>query len=167
MVDLARGGLYTHEEVSAWEDLLAFPTYHTALLRSLSLGTCISKQLCTQVADQPGYDLNNIMDEQLSWRNPWEKLQRELEKWGGRCSIMMLAYLIIRTLVDIILVALTAIREGPAAVLALIVELYASSTVTYQRIRRRHQRARQRRKRASVFSSEEGLRLTSVQTRSE
>ena len=40
----------------------------------------------------------------------------------------MLAYLIVRTLVDIILVSLTAIREGPAAVLALIVELYASST---------------------------------------
>ena len=108
MIDLARGGLYTHEEVSAWEDLLAFPIYHTALLRSLSLGTCISKQLCTQVADQPGYDLDSIMDEQLSWRNPWEKLQRELEKWGGRCSIIMLAYLIVRTLVDIILLSLTA-----------------------------------------------------------
>ena len=32
MINLAQGGLYTEEEVSAWESLLAFPTYHAALL---------------------------------------------------------------------------------------------------------------------------------------
>ena len=163
MVDLARGGLYTQEEVRAWEELLAFPTYHSALLRSFSLGTCIAENLCDQVAGQPAYNLRNMMDEQLKWTDPWEVLQHSVERWGGMCSMLMLGYLVVRTLVDLVLVSLTAIWDGPAMVLALLVELYASSTLTYQRIRRRQRRAQQCQLRESALSSAEGLCLTRIQ----
>ena len=77
--------------------------------------------------------------------------------------MLMLGYLIIRTLVDLVLVMLTAIKEGPAAVAALVVELYASSTITYQRIRRKHRRVKQRRMRNDVMSSNEEVKLTGMQ----
>ena len=81
MINLAQGGLYTEEEVSAWESLLAFPTYHAALLRSLSLGACISQEICGKVEGQPEYDLRNMMNEQLKWQDPWSIMKQAVEKW--------------------------------------------------------------------------------------
>ena len=153
--DLAKGGLYTKAEISAWEDLLAFPAYHKALQLSISLGSCIHQDMCNPVTGQAAYDLGN-METFSHWDSPLTWMRKQIETYGGGCAILMLLYVVIRLFVDIILMTLIAMRDGPAAVLALLVELYASNTLTYQRIRKRHQRQRARKKRESSHLEEGG-----------
>ena len=159
MLDLATGGLYTTAEIQSWEALLSFPTYHTALLKSISLGACIGSNLCAPVSGQTAYDLENMMA-LPGWHTPWEYIKHQAELYGGTCSIVMLFYVIGKLMINAILIGLTAIREGPAAVLALLVELFAANTLTYRRIRARNRKARQRKQRREAFSSDEGINLT-------
>ena len=79
MIDLASGGLYTAEEVQAWEDLLSFPTYHMALLKSLTLGACIQANLCQEVNGQPAYDLSH-MAVSPDWNTPITWFRRIVER---------------------------------------------------------------------------------------
>lgn len=160
--DFAAGGLYTQDEVNAWESLLSFPSYHQALLRSISLGTCIQANLCQEISGQPHYDLGH-MEAFPDWNNPLNWMKKKLEYYGGVCSLVVLFMVAVRLMVDIVLISLIALREGPAAVAVLIVELYCASTMTYKRIKKRNQKMRRRRMCRPAASTDEGLELTSIE----
>ena len=154
LVDLSQGGLYTSSEIQAWEALLAFPNYHESLLKSVTLGTCAQERLCPQDASTPRYDLSNILTE-VEAMNPVGWLKRAAAQYGSYCSILVLLYVALKLLIDIVLVGITLLREGPVAVAALLVELYWSSGRAFQRIRRRNLRQRQHQKRRSALPTDD------------
>ena len=165
LIDLSKGGLYTDSEIEAWEALLAFPNYHESLLKSVTLGTCAQERLCPQDASTPRYDLSNILNE-VEALNPVGWIKRVAAQYGSYCSIVVLVYVLLKLLIDLVLVSITMLREGPVAVVALLIELYWSNGRAFQRIRRRNVRQRQQQKRRSELpvDSTELVNLRQIST---
>ena len=46
---LAHGGIYTEEEVKAWESLIEYSKLHIALTRTLTDGVCLNEGKCKNV----------------------------------------------------------------------------------------------------------------------
>ena len=144
MVDLSRGGLYTASEINSWEALLSFPVFQQALLKSISLGSCINEGLCSHVEHQQEYDLSRLVKLEQEFITPWDFIKQLSTRYGGICAILVLIYTIGKLCINAVLIALTAIKEGYQATLALLTECIAGPVLTYQRVRRRHQKIKLR-----------------------
>ena len=142
LLDLASGGLYTKSEINSWERLLSFPQFRRAELHSIALGSCLHSGACQVTGSAAAYDLTQL--EAATWFNPWDEIKRTTAEYGQLCSIIMLAYFLLKGLINVILVTLTCIQTGVTAAIALFLDLYFSSTMAWKKIRDRHQRIRQR-----------------------
>ena len=142
LLDLASGGLYTKSEIHSWERLLSFPQFRRAELHSIALWWCLHSGTCQVTGSAAAYDLTQL--EATQWFNPWDAVKRTTAEYGQMCSIIMLAYFLLKGLINIILVSLTCIQTGMTAAIALFCDLYFTSTMAWKKIRDRHQRIQRR-----------------------
>ena len=151
--DLHKGGLYTSAQRAAWEALVNFPNYHQALLKGLSWGNCKHSSDCSSDKESMGsltnYDLARLIPEvsELNW---WQDLKDWVTNWGAWLSFAVILITLTKVLINLTIVSVTLIKEGPSALLALLSLICCQSRHSYKKIKRRNQR----------LKSEEDIEMT-------
>lgn len=140
-VDYSHGGLYSDQELKEWKHQISFPSYHKALLKSLSYGSCLHDGSCstTENSDIKRYDLDTLIPNLQNELNIINRFKNFLKTWGDLMAFVCLVIIGIKFLTDLVLITVTTLRAGPAAAAALVASLYLYNRATYQRIMRRHQ----------------------------
>ena len=142
--DLSGQNLYTNKEVDAWKRFLEFPSYHQAVLKTLTWGACAGDDTC-QGGSTPGIQpmsLDSLIQQTTERLNFWNKITHWIRSYGDTMALMVIVYVVIKMLIHIVILTLTLLKEGPKAMIALMINLYLSIHVHYNKIRRRNQRLR-------------------------
>ena len=132
--------------MAEWKHQLSFPSYHHALLKSISYGACVQEGLCPTAEDSDiqAYDLNHLIPTLQNELDLLAKFQNFLKVWGAFMAFTCLVIIGIKFVSDLVLISVTVFRAGPAAAAALIASLYLYNRSTYQRIMRKHNKKRNR-----------------------
>lgn len=139
--DYSHGGLYSDTELADWNHQLSFPSYHQALLKAVTYGSCAQENQCkTSPNEITRYDLSNLVPDFEKKLNLWAQFKEFLHQWGDLFAFLALGIIGIKLLSDLVMISITMLRCGPAATIALVAHLYLYNKATYERIRRRHQR---------------------------
>lgn len=144
-IDVTKGGLYTAEEIKSWERLISFPAFHSALLKQITYGSCVQSGTCDPDGTIEGvlpYELNRLLP-QLDQLNPWTKIRGWIREYGDIMAFIVIIIVIGKILMDTTMIAMTLLKEGPGATIALITNLYLSNHLSYKKIRRRNQKLKE------------------------
>ena len=142
--DLSKNGLYTDQEIEAWERLLEFPVYHEAKLKELSWGVCLSTGVCQNAEGVQQYDFQKLMkDEATSW-NPISSFMTKIHEYGDILALIVILWLLFKLIIDLTMIAMTLLKEGPGAAAALIMNIYLSTQIQYKKIQKRNKKLRNR-----------------------
>ena len=145
-VNKAIGGAYTAAEANAWEQELAFPHYHTKLPKELSLGVCLTSGTCdTGTANNgiPRYDLTGIT-------LPLESLNlvQQIDDWirrnGDYLAVVCLLIFFIKAVVNLSMLAAAWIQNGPATVVAVLLETCCRTHHQFQKMKWKQRRLKER-----------------------
>ena len=141
--DLSHGGLYSTSEMKSWEEMISFPSYANARLMSISLGDCVNQKQCDPdgQSDLESYDFTNLITEVKQY-NPLQPLREWIHTNGDILALCVLILVVVKVIMDTTMILFTLAKEGPGAVLALLVELYLSNAQAFRRIRRRNAKYR-------------------------
>ena len=63
--DMSIGGIYTDQELAAWESQLQFSNFHQAVTKSVSYGVCVAQDRCEEQMFAPSYDLKNLLKQEI------------------------------------------------------------------------------------------------------
>jgi len=141
--DMHASGLYTQAQREAWEALITFPQYHQAILKSVSWGSCRNTGDCSKesaaMESMTGYDLSRLIPD-VSDLDIWSQFKNWVESNGAWLALIVIAMTIIKLVINLAILSITLIKEGPAALLALITLLCCQGRQTYKKVKRRNQR---------------------------
>ena len=139
--DLSKGGLYTAKEEEDWERLTSFPSYHEALIKSVTVGVCLQTGSCQQgqMESVRRFDLGNLSPESFDI-GIWSSFQRWVREKGDMLAALVLLYVSVKTMTTLVILAWSLMREGPAAMLAVIWISCCGPTASYNKVKRRHRR---------------------------
>ena len=131
------GGLYTKEEVEAWERHLEQSGYHNQILHQITQGVCLNEGHCERdhQEDSTGYDLNLLKKPlgKLWW---FQELQDKVKEHTAILCVAVLtleAFKLVSSLTAII-IAMT--REGIVGVTALLWSCLCPLHSNWTRMRR-------------------------------
>ena len=136
-------GLYTSESLKAWEGLISFPAYHEALLNELTWGNCINSGACNHDSSTTNgitnYDIDRLMPT-IEVLNPWTQLRQFIKQNGDYLALLVIVWTISQILLNLIILTITMVNEGPAAMLAMMTLIFCNRKNQYNKIRRRNRR---------------------------
>ena len=144
-IDVSQGGLYTAEEIQSWERLISYPAYHSALLKEIGWGICLGEGKCEADGPTQGinyYSLGNLVkeeEEKLGWLTD---IKAWIRQKGDYLALVVILWVVLKIVIDIAMLSFTLLKEGPGAFLALLVSLYLSNQIQFNKIRKRTQRLR-------------------------
>lgn len=142
-MDMHASGLYTQEQRDAWEALITFPQYHQAILKSVSWGSCRNAGDCSKdteaMESMTGYDLSRLIPD-VSQLDIWGQFKHWVESNGAWLALLVIIITMVKLLINITILSITLIQEGPAALLALITLLCCQGRQTYRKVKKRNQR---------------------------
>ena len=143
LTDYSHGGLYSAAELAEWQHQITFPTYHKALLQSISYGSCTHDGSCSNTqSDIIPYDLTKLIPAVEQKLNLFSGLNKFLHRYGDLMALICLLVLGFKFFADIICILLAAARAGPGAAIAMFSQLYLFNRATYLKIMRRHHQNR-------------------------
>lgn len=140
-LDMSKGGAYTLAEADSWSRLLEFPRFHHALLKGVSIGSCVSAGVCPAghtESDLVRYDLGPLTSIE-PW-NIWTRLDNWIRQYGDYAAALVLLLVFLRFIVNLVVLATAWLREGPAAVIAILWTLCCSSQQNLEKIRKKKQK---------------------------
>ena len=137
--DRSQAGLYTQRELLSWKESIALPQFKSALLTELTQGVCAVSG-CTFTGNSPSYDLTNLIPKLEEELNLWKKIKSWIREYGDLMALFVIMYVVVKMLINTTLILFTLMKEGPGAMIALVVTLFISNQREYRRIRRKNQR---------------------------
>ena len=140
---MSNAGLYTREELASWDEQITFPSYKQALMSEIIRGTCATTGQCMTSPDVQSYDLRNLITEQIEG-GILSSIKNFIHLNGDYLAAAVLLIVMIRLVTDIILLMFTMLRQGPADCLALLMSLYLSNKLSYQKIKKRNEKMRKK-----------------------
>ena len=142
--DAAKGGIYTENEERAWEELIAFPAYSKALLKSVSIGACSTGAgSCSKptAIGATAYNMDSLIPS-IDSLNPLAKVMSFLHDYGDLLALIVIGIWICQALVYGTTIVLTYLSGGPAAAAAMIYTMCCRSKKDYDKIKRRNMNTR-------------------------
>ena len=140
--DATKGGIYTPTEEIQWENLISFPVYTKALMKSLSVGACgADSQSCSDpptIGARP-YNLDSLIPK-LPSLDIMSQIDNWIHQYGDYLACLVLLIYLGQALIYLLTIATTMIRDGPAAGTALCCLLVCRQNNDYQKIRRRNKK---------------------------
>ena len=82
-----------------------------------------------------------MKEEADSW-NPISKFMAQIHEYGDILALVVIMWLLFKLLVDLTMIAMTLLKEGPGAAAALIMNIYLSTQIQYKKIQKRNQKLR-------------------------
>ena len=141
-LDMSKGGAYTRAEAEAWSQLLEFLKFHSALLRGVSIGSCVSSGICPAGNTEQGltrYSLDSLTAPLETW-NIWTRIDNAIRQYGDYPAALELLIVVVKTIVNLTVLLAAWLKEGPAAVLAILLTLCCGTHQSLEKIRKSKQR---------------------------
>ena len=151
--------LYTAAEIEAWRNLLSFPAYSEAVMKSVTMGQCVNEGHCTQREDDlplPRYNLEGIRDELADSVDVFSGIRKWIRRQGDLLAFIVICIYVGKLMIHLGLLAATVLQHGIAAGISLIIRLYISSWYSYGRVREQARREDVKRKKTSAASRRQG-----------
>ena len=136
--DMARGGLYTREEMDEWSHFISYGDFKESTLSRISTGACTHQEFCKATSTLPMYNLDRLIDENIT--NPFGFMQvvhEWITTYGGYAAMIVLIVWIAKGILWLALVFNTVIREGKHVAVALLYAICCGSLYKTGRIRNR------------------------------
>lgn len=156
--DLSHGGIYTQAEISSWESVIQWSSYHNALSQNLAYGVCVHDGKCGGgqggFQTTPGYNLDRLMDEVENF-NLLTYIDKQINRFSSYISLTVLIIWVIRALTWITMVTLTLARDGFQATIALMYTTCCATSHAASKVRRRVRRHRTLKSELSADESEQ------------
>ena len=140
-IDMTVSGPYTEAEQREWEQILEYPAYHQALLKSVTIGSCLETDSCTAgVGDSiTRYDLTGLA-RIYEEANILSRIDAAIRKYGDYMAALVLVIMVVRVMVHITVMVMAYLQGGPAMALAIILTTCCGASETLQKMKRRRQR---------------------------
>ena len=143
-IDLAKGGLYTSDELANWRQHIEDGTYTDAIMGTIAYGTCVNSGNCGSTSSSSiNYDLGKL--------NPLENLEKELNfynkvnKWleqnVAKLCVLVLFIEIVKMLITITVLVTTVIKEGIDGLKAIFIMTFCSGYENFRKLRKRARKA--------------------------
>ena len=133
--DMSSGGLYSSEELRAWQTHLEQGVTHSAVLERLTTGVCIERGQC-QVTGMPSIHLNRLesISNFGSWMSGWETFMETLQQYSALLCVIVLLLEALKMSVFISVIAQSLVQGSIAEARALVYLMFCRA----QRLQRLH-----------------------------
>ena len=140
--DLASGGLYTPEEIQAWESHLSFGDVSEAITKTLTYGVCQHQGQCPTSGTVPAYDLASLVPGShiLEQLNIFQKFKHMVENCGIWLSLIVVIIETIKILIYLSTFATILLQEGVMGLQAAMYLLCCTGQRVAKKIRKRKER---------------------------
>ena len=140
-ISMHKGGLYTMKEQESWRQLSSFPSYHVALLRSITTGACLHEGTCSASVNDgiQRFDLSQL-NPRLEDYTFWGKIDSWIRIHGDYLALVVIIIIILRILITVGILFFTWLKEGVAATLATLFLICCGSAAAMNKVRRRNRR---------------------------
>jgi len=114
-LDMSTGGLYSSEELRAWQSHLEQAVTHSAVLERLTTGVCIEQGQC-QVVGMPKIHLKRLesMSDLGSWISGWEAFMDKLQQYTAILCVIVLCLEVLKMSVFISMIAQSLVQGSIA-----------------------------------------------------
>lgn len=143
-VDMTASGPYTDAEQKEWEQILEYPAYHRALLKSVTIGSCVETESCSVGASDSSltrYDISGISTNYQEW-NVLSRIDQLVRKYGDYMAALVLMIMAIKALVHLSVLLMAYLQGGTAMALAILLTTCCGASNTLKKIKRRQQRTK-------------------------
>ena len=140
-VDMTVSRPYTEAEQREWEQILEYPSYHQALLKSVTIGSCLETDSCMAgVSDLiTRYDLTGLA-KIYEETNILSRIDAAIHEYGDNMAALVLVIMAVRMMVLLTVMVMAYLQGGPAMALAIILTICCGASETLQKMKRRRQR---------------------------
>ena len=136
-LDVARGGLYTEEEVKAWEDHLEQQNYHKSVLHQLTEGVWREEN-----TESGGYILDNLLRPEIPQLTWWDDVTKTLERHTVLLCVIVLMIQTMKLITTLVMLSTALLREGVAGLIAVAMLLMCPAQPLLKKIKKRAQKNR-------------------------
>ena len=136
-LDVARGGLYTEEEVKAWEDHLEQQNYHKSVLHQLTEGVWREEN-----TEGGGYILDNLLRPEIPQLTWWDDVTKTLERHTVLLCVIVLMIQTMKLITTLVMLSTALLREGVAGLIAVAMLLMCPAQPLLKKIKKRAQKNR-------------------------
>ena len=136
------GGIYTQEEVKAWQWHIEQSGYHNQILHQITQGVCLNEGQCERYQEEAtGYDLNLLRKPlgKLFW---FQELQDKVKEHTAVLCVAVLTIEAFKLVSSLTAIILATTREGIAGLTALLWSCLCPLHSNWTRMRRRAERRR-------------------------
>ena len=140
-IDMTVSGPYTEAEQRECEQILEYPAYHQALLKSVTIGSCLETDSCTAGVNDSitRYDLTGLA-KIYEETNILSRIDAAIRKYGDNMAALVLVIMVVRMMVHPTVMVMAYLQGGPAMALAVILTTCCGASETLQKMKRRRQR---------------------------
>ncbi len=141
--DISEGGLYTDEQLAAWETIIQWQTYKDAITQDLTFGICLNKEDCVSNNQaMPRYDITKLAENMMKEANVLKKLDEWIRKWGSYISLLVIIVWTIKLITIVTMILWTLMQEGIQATAAVVYSSCCYKIMEKNKITRRSRRAK-------------------------
>ena len=138
------GGIYTEQEIEAWNQLVVFPEFRRELQNEIATGVCQSSLDNCQVMDNgKRYDLDKLAPSGLGTWNPFDWFTRQVKEYGTYLSAIVIIGWILKLIVYVVTVVHAYMTMDGAGMIAVFNTLFCHTKTTRQRIQAKAERQQQ------------------------
>ena len=134
---LAHGGIYTDQELAAWEAQIQFQSFHQAVTKSVSYGICIKEEIFEVQNLVQSYDLNNLVTEVEESANVFKKINNLIKQYSGLIGVVLILGWTLKVIIYVTMITSIIIREGLNEAVVLIYATLCFIPITAGRILRK------------------------------
>ena len=141
--DMAKGGLYTSDELKQWEQFISYGDFKSSLISSISTGACVHRKICktNDEMDLPRYNIDRLIEEAKGSINLFDKIDKMIRYYGAYLSLIVLGIWTARAGLWIALIFNTVIREGKHVAVALLYATCCGTLYKTGRIRKHNKKS--------------------------
>ena len=108
-------------------------------MKELSWGVCLTTGVCQNTEGVQQYDFQKLMKEEAASWNPISNIMTKIREYR---DIFALLWWLFKLIIDLTMIAMTLLKEGPGAAAALIMNIYLSTQIQYMKIQKRNKKLR-------------------------
>ena len=140
-LDMSVSEPYTQAEQRDWEQILEYPSYHKALLKSVTIESCVETDSCVAgVSDSiTRYDLTGLTKsyEEL---NIFSRVDKAIWEYGDYLAALVLVIMAVRMIVHVSVMVMAYLQGGPGMALAIVLTTCCGANETLEKMKRRRHR---------------------------
>ena len=98
--------------------------------------------VCQNTEGDQQYDFQKLMKEEAASWNPISNIMTKIREYRDIFALEVILWWLFKLIIDLTMIAMTLLKEGPWAAAALIMNIYLSTQIQYMKIQKRNKKLR-------------------------